>query len=193
LEPFDVGHVPDHEAIHVARTPMTVVVTPTGATSRPRALLQAAAAGAAAGVAGAAVMAAGEKAEQAVTKRPDSFVPGRTLLSLAGRSVSETQRPVGANHAMHYMTGAALGALRGLWAATGIRGVRADLGHTIARLMTDQTLENLSGAGAPPRTWPRREQVVDYLHKAVYSLVTGTLTDRLVAANLSSERGRVSH
>jgi hypothetical protein len=161
--------------------------------SRPRALLPAAARGAVAGLVGVAVMTAGEKLEQAVTGRPDSYVPGRTLLTLLGRSAGDTERPPVWNHAMHWGTGAALGALRGVWAAVGLRGPRASIAHTVVRLATDQTLENAAGTGAPPHTWPVDEQVVDVLHKAVYSLTTGAVADRLVVPALASRRGTTSH
>ena len=160
--------------------------------SRPRALLTAAARGSAAGLLGVAVMTAGEKLEQAVTGRPDSYVPGRTLLTLLGRSPGDSDRPPVWNHTMHWGTGAALGALRGLWAAVGLRGPRAHLAHTVVRLATDQTLENAAGTGAPPHTWPVREQVVDVAHKAVYAFATGLLADRLVAPVLESRRGMTS-
>ena len=148
---------------------------------RPRALGRAAARGAAAGLLGVAVMTVGEKLEQAVTHRPDSHVPGRTLLTLLGRHPGDADRPVVWNHAMHWGTGAVLGALRGVWAAIGLRGPRAHLAHTVVRLSFDQTMENSTGAGAPPRTWPAREEAWDIAHKAVYSLATGLFADRLVA------------
>jgi hypothetical protein len=161
--------------------------------SRPRALLTAAARGSAAGLVGVAAMTAGEKLEQALTGRPDSYVPARTLLTLLGRSPRDDARPFGWNHVMHWGTGAALGGLRGLWAAVGLRGPRAHLAHTVVRLATDQTLENAAGTGAPPHSWPVQEQVVDVLHKAVYSLVTGLVADRIVAPALESRRGTRSH
>jgi hypothetical protein len=160
---------------------------------RGRALLTAAVRGMVAGLAGVAAMTAGEKVEQALTGRPNSYVPARTLLTLLGRRPSESSRPPVWNHAMHWGTGAALGTLRGVWAATGIRGPRADALHTAVRLAFDQTLENASGAGAPPHTWPRQEQVVDVVHKAVYSFATGWLVDRWVAPTLESRRGIASH
>jgi hypothetical protein len=161
--------------------------------SRPRALLPAVARGTAAGLLGVAAMTAVEKLEQALTGRPDSYVPARTLLTLLGRPPGEFQRPLVWNHAMHWGTGAALGALRGLWSAVGLRGPRAHLAHTVVRLATDQTLENAAGTGAPPHTWPVREQVVDVAHKAVYSFATGLLADRLIAPALESRRGTTSH
>jgi hypothetical protein len=160
---------------------------------RPRAIGRAAARGAAAGLLGVAVMTAGEKLEQSVTHRPNSYVPGRTLLTLLGRHPGDGDRPAGWNHAMHWGTGAVLGALRGVWAAVGLRGPRAHLAHTVVRLSVDQTLENSTGVGAPPRTWPLREQAWDTAHKAVYSLATGLLAERLVAPSLESRRGRLTH
>jgi hypothetical protein len=137
--------------------------------------------GALAGLVGVAVMTAGEKAEQALTGRPDSYVPARTLTALTtARRLPESSRPPVRNHLMHWGTGAAVGALRGLWAASGLRGWRASAWHTSVRLATDQTLENATGVGAPPWTWSRRDQVVDVGHKAVYAFVTGAVADRLV-------------
>ena len=138
--------------------------------------------GSLAGLAGVAVMTLGEKAEQALTSRPDSYVPARTMTALAtGRRLPGSARPLVRNHLMHWGTGAAVGALRGIWSATGLRGWRASAWHTSLRLATDQTLENATGVGAPPWTWSRRDQIIDVTHKAVYSFVTGAVADRLVA------------
>ncbi len=162
-------------------------------TGRSAALLPAALQGAAAGLVGVAVMTAGEKLEQAVTHRANSYVPARALLTLLGKQPRDTDQPLVWNHAMHWGTGVTLGALRGVWAAVGLRGPRAHLAHTVVRLATDQTVENVTGVGAPPHTWPVREQVVDVLHKAVYSFTTGLIADRLIPARLESHRGTTSH
>ena len=162
-------------------------------TSRPRVLLTAAARGSAAGLLGVAVMTAGEKVEQALTGRPDSYVPGRTLLTLLGRSPGDAARPLVWNHVMHWGTGAAMGGLRGLWAAVGLRGPRAHLAHTVVRLATDQTLENATGTGAPPSTWPRQERVIDVAAKAVYSLTTGAVADRVIPPSTRTGRAPTSH
>jgi hypothetical protein len=69
---------------------------------RARALLPAAGRGAAAGLVGVAVMMAAGKLEQAVTRRPNSYVPARTLLALLGRHPSDADRPTGWIWAMHY-------------------------------------------------------------------------------------------
>ena len=131
-----------------------------------------------AGAAGVAVMTAGEQLEQAVTKRPDSYVPARTLQRLLGREVPRDDLVL--NHVMHYGQGAVLGAVRGLMAHAGWRGPSASLAYAGLRLTVDQTLENATGVGAPPWTWPRSELVVDVAHKLVYALATGAVADRLV-------------
>ena len=138
-------------------------------------------------------MTAAEKVEQAVSGRPDSYVPARALLTMLGRSAPDDARPIAWNHAMHWGTGALLGALRGTWSVVGIRGGEATATHTVVRLAFDQSVENVTGVGAPPRAWPRSERVVDVAHKAVYALVTGAVADRLVAPTLESRRGRHSH
>ncbi|MGR7024356.1 hypothetical protein [Geodermatophilus sp. URMC 62] len=137
--------------------------------------------GALAGLAGTAAMTLAEKVEQQVTGRPDSYVPGRTLIALTtGRRLPESARPPVVNHVMHWGTGATVGALRGVWSASGLRGWRASAWHTSVRLATDQTLENATGVGNPPWTWSRRDQVVDVAGKALYSFVTGAVADLLV-------------
>jgi len=158
-----------------------------------RILLSAAGRGLVAGLGGAMAMTAGEKLEQALTGRPDSYIPARTLLMLRGQRPTDDYRPAVWNHIMHFGTAAGVGALRGVWSAVGLRGPRANLAHTVVRLAVDQTLENVTGVGAPPRTWPAREQVVDFVHKAVYAVATGALADRLVAPQLESRRGTTSH
>jgi hypothetical protein len=82
---------------------------------------------------------------------------------------------------MHYGTGALAGALRGVMSAANLRGPLASLMFTNLRLSIDQTLENATGVGAPPWTWPRDELVIDVTHKAIYAFVTGALSDALVS------------
>ena len=156
-------------------------------------LATAAGRGALAGLVGVAAMTAGEKVEQALTHRPNSYVPARALRTLVGRAASDHQRPALWNHAMHWGTGALVGTLAGVWASLGLRGPRAHLAHTVVRLAFDQTVENATGTGAPPHTWPPAEQVLDVAHKAVYSVVTGLVAQHLVPATLESTRGRTSH
>lgn len=156
-------------------------------------LLRAAGKGAVAGLAGGTAMLVTEKAEQLITRRPNSFVPARALLTLVGHSPDDRDKPAVWNYLMHFSTAASLGALRGVWAATGIRGLSATAWHTIIRLGVDQTIENATGVGAPPAQWPRVELAVDAGHKAVFAAVTGALTERAVRPTLTSYRGLHSH
>lgn len=148
--------------------------------------------GAAAGLVGVAAMTLAEQAEQKITGRPDSFVPARALMTLLGRRPRPTEQPVMWNHVMHWGTGAVLGALRGVWSSVGIRGALADVWHTSVRLAFDQTVENATGAGAPPSYWPARagsgRTAQDDLLHGHWS--RGRPLDTAV---LASRRGRTSH
>ena len=149
-----------------------------------------AAVGALGGIAGAGAMAAASKLEQLVTRRLDSYVPAHTLGRLLGLPDADADRWP-RNMAMHYGTGAVVGAVRGVMSAANLRGPFASLMHTNLRLSVDQTLENATGSGAPPWTWPRDELLIDVTHKAIYAFATGALTDALVEpAPTSSARRR---
>jgi hypothetical protein len=145
--------------------------------------------GVAAGLIGGAVMTAIEKAEQALTGRPDSYVPGRTLAHLVGLPDPDSDRGT-RNLAMHFGTAATAGVLRAAMSAANLRGPTASFLHAWVRLAIDQTLENRTGVGAPPPSWPRDELVIDVAHKAVYAFATGAVADALIrpAAGTSAER-----
>ena len=133
-----------------------------------------------AGVAGAAAMTAAAKVEQAVTGRPSSYVPAHTLERLLGRPHKPDDQRLWMNWAMHWGQGIAMGAVRGAMAQRGLRGPVGSHLFMNLRLLADQSLENATGVGAPPWTWPRNEQVIDLMHKAVYAYATGVVADRLV-------------
>ena len=142
-------------------------------------LLRGVARGLLAGAAGTAVMTAVEKVEQRFTGRPNSYVPAHTLERLLGLREKPDRERLVLNHAMHWGTGAALGALRGVMSEAGLRGPWASAMHSVVRLTTDQTLENATRVGAPPWTWPRGELAVDLFHKGVYAFATGAVADAL--------------
>jgi hypothetical protein len=134
-----------------------------------------------AGGVGTAVMTASEKLEQRFTRRPNSYVPAHTLERLLRRPRKPDRKRLGFNWAMHWGQGILVGVLRALMASRGLRGPRASAVFTGMRLAVDQTLENATGVGAPPWTWPRSERVIDVFHKAVYAFATGAVADRLIA------------
>jgi hypothetical protein len=134
-----------------------------------------------AGAAGVAVMTLGEKAEQRLTHRPASDVPGTVLARLLGRPDGPGPQRVALTWAMHAGQGTAVGVVRGVMANAGLRGPWASAMFTVLRLSSDQILENATGVGAPPWTWPRDELAVDLLHKTVYAFTTGVVADVLAA------------
>jgi hypothetical protein len=148
--------------------------------------------GLAAGFVGVAAMTAAEKLEQVLTHRPDSLVPGHTLERLLRLPSKPDEERLWMNWAMHWGQGVLLGAVRGLMAERGWRGPVGSFMFMNVRLLNDQTLENATGVGAPPWTWPVDEQVVDLLHKAIYAFATGATADRLIAgpARIPARRKR---
>jgi hypothetical protein len=133
-----------------------------------------------AGAAGVAAMTLAAKVEQAFTGRPNSFVPAHTLerlLALPGRPDRER---LWLNWAMHWGQGVLLGAARAWMARRGLGGPVGSFLFLNLRLLNDQSLENATGVGAPPWTWPRDEQAIDLVHKAIYAFVAGAVADRLV-------------
>jgi len=133
----------------------------------------------AAGAIGVAAMTAAEKVEQRFSRRPNSFMPAHTLARLLRLPRPDEDR-LALNWAMHWGQGILLGAVRGLMAERGLRGPVGSFLFLNLRLLNDQTLENATGAGALPWTWPVDEQVIDLAHKAIYAYATGVVADRLV-------------
>ncbi|WP_139925494.1 hypothetical protein [Hymenobacter sp. DG01] len=142
---------------------------------------QAALWGVLAGAAGVAAMTLAEKVEQRFTRRPNSYVPAHTLERLLRLPHKPDEQRLGLNWTMHWGQGIVLGAVRGLMAAGGLRGPVGSFLFLNLRLLNDQTLENATGVGAPPWTWPRDEQAIDLVHKSIYAFVAGLVADRLVA------------
>jgi hypothetical protein len=134
-----------------------------------------------AGTVGGLAMTVTEKLEQRFTGRQNSYVPAVTLGRLIGVPDETAEGSPALNLGMHYGQAALLGMLRSAMAAGGLRGLPASAMFTSVRLTNDQTLENYTGTGAPPWTWPRKELLIDVAHKAVYGIATGLVADRLAA------------
>ena len=134
--------------------------------------------GVVAGAVGVVVMTLGEKVEQRLTSRPDSHVPARVLQRLTGMKERSHRQSLPVNWAMHFGQGILLGVLRSVMAHAGLRGPWSSAKFAVIRLTNDQILENATGVGAPPPTWPRAELAVYLLHKAVYAFATGALAAR---------------
>ncbi|RCH99694.1 hypothetical protein CU098_005829 [Rhizopus stolonifer] len=133
-----------------------------------------------AGAIGITAMTLGEKVEQGITGRPSSYVPGHTSEKLLGLKTKPDSERFMMNHVMHFGQGILAGSIRSMMSAYGMDGPFSSFMFVFIRLMIDQSLENLTGVGAPPWTWPYNEQVIDILHKMVYAFVTGAVSDYLV-------------
>ncbi|KAI8987606.1 hypothetical protein BDF20DRAFT_851139 [Mycotypha africana] len=133
-----------------------------------------------AGAVGVGVMTFSEKIEQFFTGRPNSYVPAHTLERILRLPYRPDSERVCLNLGMHYGQGAAAGCIRALMATYGVIGPFSSFIFTFIRLAIDQTLENATGVGAPPWTWPFKEQVIDILHKFVYAFTTGAIADYII-------------
>ncbi|WP_228466908.1 hypothetical protein [Adhaeribacter swui] len=134
-----------------------------------------------AGLAGVAAMTLAEKLEQLITKRPNSYVPAHTLERLLQLPHQPDEQRLGLNWTMHWGQGILMGVVRGIMAEYGIRGPVGSFLFMNLRLLNDQTLENATGVGALPWTWPKDEQTIDLIHKGIYAFTTGAVADALVA------------
>jgi len=141
-----------------------------------------------AGAAGAAAMTLAEKVEQVGTNRPNSYVPAHTLERLLRLKTRPDSERLALNWVMHWGQGIALGVVRAMMAERGLRGPVGSHIFLNLRLLNDQLLENATGVGAPPWTWPRGEQIIDLLHKGMHAHVTGAVADALVTRRASDER-----
>lgn len=151
--------------------------------------------GAVAGLIGTVVMTGGEKVEQALTGRPDSYVPARTLQRLLGRTAAGDGGAGGGaasdgwNQAMHWGTGVLVGAAGGLLGHAGVRGVRGAVALTGVRIAVDHVLETATRVERSPLSWPVPLLVVDAGHKGVYSVVTTAVAGWLRSRSRHPARG----
>jgi hypothetical protein len=163
------------------------------ATGRSVPMIKVLVSGLLAGAAGVTAMTLAEKVEQSFTGRPNSYVPGHTLERLLGLPAKPDRDRLRLNRAMHWGQGIALGAVRAWMARRGFGGPFGSFLFLNLRLLNDQSLENATGVGAPPWTWPWDEQAIDIAHKAVYAFVTGAVADLLMDDPDASQRKEDGH
>lgn len=130
-------------------------------------------------LAGTVAMTLSEKAEQAITGRPNSYIPAHVMERILGRETKRDKERRWLNWVAHWGLGTVPAALRGVMAEGGMRGPMADAMFFASRLTTDETMENVTGVGKPPWSWPVKLASIDMLHKAVYAFATGMVADRL--------------
>jgi hypothetical protein len=94
---------------------------------------------------------------------------------------------------MHWGQGIVLGPVRAWMAKRGFGGPVGSFLFLNLRLLNDQSLENATGVGAPPWTWPRDEQAIDIAHKAIYAFATGAVADLLMGDPDAGNRKKGGH
>lgn len=122
-----------------------------------------------------------QKLEQLLTGRPNSYVPARTISHHLGLSSSTyAAHPDLLNHAHHFAMAMMAGPFRSVMAFYGVIGPVASFLFTGVRIAIDQAWEIGAGQSEMPWKWPINEQVVDLLHKGVYAVTVGYVTDYAV-------------
>ena len=129
-----------------------------------------------AGLVGTAVMTATQRLEMARTGRPASTVPGQVGVRLLGRPEQDAE---GLSPAVHWGHGAAMGTVRGLLGAAGLRGPAATAVFFTVLWSGDAVLYKALGIADWPWRWGRAALVTDLGHKAVYAATTGLVYDAL--------------
>jgi hypothetical protein len=120
-----------------------------------------------------------EKIEQAITHRPNSFIPAHTVERLLSLPTKPDKQRQWLSWVTHWGLGTLPAALRGIMAEAGMRGPLASSMFFVTRLTTDETMENAAGVGKPPWSWGPKLGAIDMLHKAVYAFATGAVADKL--------------
>lgn len=146
-----------------------------------------------AGAIGTAAMTISEKIEQAITGRPNSFIPAHTLERFLGLPTKPDNERRMLSWIAHWGLGTLPAALRGIMAEAGMRGPLASALFFVTRMTTDETMENVAGVGKPPWSWGRQLATIDVLHKAVYAFATGAVADRLATTPPSRAKPAGGH
>jgi len=127
-------------------------------------------------------------------RRPRTVHPAeRTPVDPAQFASSRDHPPLESGDAGLCIRTSASSAVRAWMARRGLGGPVGSFLFLNLRLLNDQSLENATGVGAPPWTWPRDEQAIDLVHKAVYAFVAGAVADRLVGDSRAGGRQKGGH
>ncbi|NKY16250.1 hypothetical protein [Streptomyces somaliensis] len=139
-----------------------------------------------AGAVGGVMTTLGEKVEQGLTGRPGPHVPAGVPEDPTGTAGRSGRQPLPVNPpvnlAVHLGRAAALGVLRSVTARAGLHGPAASARSALVRLTGGSAPENVTGAGAPPRTRPLGEPVADLVHEAFRTFAVRLVADALAPA-----------
>lgn len=129
--------------------------------------------GLAAGLAGTAAMTVSSTLEAKVRGRDASTTPARAASRVLGVAPVDEVGEKRFNNLVHWGYGTGWGAVRGLFAATGLSGLPATAAHLGAVWGGEQVVLPATGAGEPATKWGGTEVAIDLWHHVVYAAATG--------------------
>jgi len=136
--------------------------------------------GAAAGIAGTAVMTAFQRfVEMPITGRADSYAPANFAEKVTPLDPQTGTGRRRLNWVTHVALGTMWGAAYGVAAAKGLRGQKA-VNAVFAVVYTGDVLLNTALGLYQPKTWSRRDWIIDVVDKYVQAQGTGAVFDRLL-------------
>jgi hypothetical protein len=143
------------------------------------ALAGAAGRGLLAGLVGTAAMTVSSTLEAKLRGREPSTTPAQAVGKVLGIEPRDAAGQRRLNTVAHWGYGTALGATRGLIAATGLRGAAATGAHFGKAWGGAMIMLPALDLAPPPWEWEPTEIAVDAFHHAVYAIATGLVYDRL--------------
>lgn len=129
--------------------------------------------GLAAGLVGTAVMTVSSTLEAKLRGRPPSTTPMTALQNVLHVKPADEAGERILNWVAHLGYGTQLGALRGLLAAFGLRGLPATGAHFGLVWGMEQVTLPVTGASTPAWKWSGTEVAIDAWHHVVYAVATG--------------------
>jgi hypothetical protein len=126
-----------------------------------------------AGIAGTAVMTVSSTIEMKLRGRQASEAPAKVAGKVLGVEPKGEQEKQRFSNMVHWGYGTAWGIPRGLIAATGLKGVAADVAHFSSIWGTALLMLPAAGAAPPVKEWGATELAIDAFHHAVYAAAAG--------------------
>jgi hypothetical protein len=132
-----------------------------------------------AGLLGTAAVTLSSTIEMKLRGRSGSKVPAQAICKALGLEATSEEAQQRLNNLVHWGYGTAWGAVRGLVAAAGLRGVPATLIH-FGMIWGAEQLTLPKVGVAPPITQQQSEEIaIDAWHHFVYAETTGAAYDRI--------------
>jgi hypothetical protein len=126
-----------------------------------------------AGVAGTAAMTVSSTIEMKLRGRPASSAPAAAAATVLGVEPKGQSEEARFSSIVHWGYGTSWGAVRGLIAAAGLKGLRANAAHLGTVWSSEQAMLPALGVAPPFWEWGAKEVAIDAFHHLVYAGTTG--------------------